>query len=67
MSKRDEVEKVHNEEFHSLYRSTIIVRVIKSIILRRTGHVVKMEEGRSAFKMLTDKSTEKRLLDRSRW
>jgi hypothetical protein len=30
-----------------------IVRVIKSIRLRWAGHVARMEEGRSAFKILT--------------
>ena len=46
-----------NEELHSLYRSPNIVRVIKSRRLRWTGHVAKMEEGRSAFKILTGKPT----------
>ena len=34
-----------------------IVRVIKSRRLRWTGHVTRMEEGRSAFKILTGKPT----------
>ena len=37
----------------SLLRSTNIVRVIKSRRLRWAGHVARMEEGRSAFKILT--------------
>ena len=45
--------KLHNEELHSLYRSFNIVRVIKSRRLIWAGHVAKMKEGRSAFKMLT--------------
>jgi hypothetical protein len=56
--KRDEIGKwgrLHNEELHSLYRSTNIVRVIKSRRLRWTGHVVRIKEGRSTFKILTDK------------
>jgi hypothetical protein len=36
-----------------------MVRVIKSRILRWAGHLVRMEEGRSAFKMLTGKPAEK--------
>ena len=36
-----------------MYRSPNIVRVIKSRRLRWAGHVARMEEGRSAFKMLT--------------
>ena len=50
----------HNEELHSLYRSPNIVRVIKSRRLRWTGHVARMEDGRSAFKILTGKPTGKR-------
>ena len=58
--KRDENgewRKLHNEELHSLYRSPNILRVIKSRRLRWAGHVARMEEGRSAFKILTGKST----------
>jgi hypothetical protein len=40
-----------------LYRSPNIVRVFKSISLRWTGHVPRMEEGRSAFKILTGEPT----------
>jgi len=38
-----------------LYRSPNIARVIKSRRLRWTVHVARMEEGRSAFKILTGK------------
>ena len=58
--------RLHNEELHSLYRSPNIVRVIKSIKLRWAGHVARMEEGRSAFKILTGKSIGKRPLGRPR-
>jgi len=44
--------RLHNEELHSLYRSPNIVRV-KSRRLRWAGHVGRMEEGRSAFSILT--------------
>ena len=53
--KRDENgewRRLHNEELHSLYRSP--------------GHVARMEEGRSAFKILTGKHTEKTPLGRPR-
>ena len=40
--------------------------MIKSRRLRWVGHVVRMEEGRSAFKILTDKPTGKRPLGRPR-
>ena len=56
----------HNEELRSLYRSPNIVRVIKSTRLRWAGHVARMEEGRSAFKILTGKPTGKRPLGRPR-
>ena len=45
-----------------MYRSPNIVRVIKSRRLRWTGHVARMEEGRSALKILTGKPTGKRPL-----
>ena len=56
--KRDENgewRRLHNEELHSLYRSPNIIRVMKSRRLRWAGHVARMEEGRSAFKILTGK------------
>jgi hypothetical protein len=58
--------RLHNEELHSLYRSTNIVRAIKSIRLRWTGLVARMEEVRSAFKILTVKPTGKRPVGRPR-
>ena len=47
-------------------RSPNIVRVIKSRKLRWAGHVARMDEGRSAFKILTGKPTRKRPLGRHR-
>ena len=57
------------EELHSLHRSPNIVRAIKSRRLRWAGHVARMEEVRSAFKLLTGKPTGKRDLGRPwrRW
>ena len=49
-----------------MHRSPNIVREIKSRILRWAGQVVRMEEGRSTFKMLTGTPTGKKLLGRSR-
>jgi hypothetical protein len=57
---------VHNDELYSLYRSPNVVRVLKSIKLRWAGHVARMEEGRSAFKILSGKPTGKRPLGRPR-
>ena len=49
-----------------MYRSLNIVRMIKSRRLRWAGHVARMEEGRSAFKIVLGKPTGKRLLGRPR-
>ena len=56
--------RLHNEKLRSLYRSPNIVRVIKSRRLRCASYVVRMEEGRSAFKILTGTSAGKRPLGR---
>ena len=60
---RDEIRewrRLHNEELHSLYRSPNIVRVIKSRRFRWAGRVARMEEGRSALKILTGTPTRKK-------
>ena len=57
--------RLHTEEFHILYRSPNIVRVIRSRRLRWAGNVVRME-GRSAFKIVTGTPTGKRSLGRPR-
>ena len=51
------------------YHSHNIVRVIKSRRLRWAGHVARMEDDRSVFKISTDKSAGKRPLGspRLRW
>ena len=67
--KRDENgewRRLHDQELHSLYRSPNIVRVIKSRRLKWEGHVARMEEGRSVFKILKHKPTGNRLLGRPR-
>jgi hypothetical protein len=58
--------RLHNEEIHRLYRSPNIVWVIVSRRLRWAGHVAWMEEGRSAFEILTANPTWKRPLGRPR-
>ena len=50
---RGEGKRFHNDELHSLYRSSNIVGMIKSRRLRWAGHVARMEKGKSAFKTLT--------------
>jgi hypothetical protein len=46
-SKRDDVtgdlRKLHNEEFHNLYSSPNIIRMIKSRRVRWAGYVARME------------------------
>ena len=58
--------RFHNEEFHRLYRSPNIVRMINSREMRWAGHVARMEEGRSAFKILTGTLSGERPLKRPR-
>jgi hypothetical protein len=41
--------KLHNDELHSLYSSSNIVRVIKSRRMRWAGHVTRTGEGRGVF------------------
>ena len=52
-----------------MYFSLNVVRAIKSRCLRWTGHVARMEEDRSAFKIITGKPIRKRFLrwPRRRW
>ena len=50
-----------------MYHSPNIVRMIKSRRLRWEGHVVRMEEGRNAFKILTGTPIGKRPLGRLRF
>ena len=57
--KRDENgewRRLYNEKIHSLYLSPNIIRVIKSRRLIWAWLVARMEEGRSAFKILKDKN-----------
>jgi hypothetical protein len=47
--KRDEVtgdwRKLHNEEFHNLYSSPNLIRMMKSRRMRWADHVVRMKRG----------------------
>ena len=52
MGPKQEWRRFHNEELNSLYCSSNIVRMIRSRRLRWVGHVARMEEGRSVFKIL---------------
>jgi hypothetical protein len=50
---------LQNKELQSLCRSSNIVRVIRSRKLRWAGHLSRMEEGRSAFKVVRGKPSRK--------
>jgi hypothetical protein len=43
--------KLHNEELNGLYSLPNLVRVIKSRIMKWTGHVVRMGEGRGVYRV----------------
>ena len=58
--------KLHNGELNDLYSSPSIVRVIKSIRMRWTGHVARMEEGRVVHKVLVGKPEGKRPVGRTK-
>jgi len=57
---------LHNDELHSLYSSPNIVRVIRARRLRWTGHVARMGEGRSVYRVLIGKPECKRPLGKPR-
>jgi hypothetical protein len=61
--------KLHNDELHSLYSSPNIVKVIKSSRMRGVGHVARMGEGRSVYRVLVGRPEGKRPLGkpRRRW
>jgi hypothetical protein len=58
--------KLHNDELHSLYSSPNIIRVIKSRRMKWAGHVARMGEGRSVYRVLVGRFEVKRLLGRLR-
>jgi hypothetical protein len=68
--KRDEVtgewRKLHNEELRDLYSSPNNIRIIKSRRMRLPGHIARMGEKRTAYRLLVGKPEGKRPLGRSR-
>jgi hypothetical protein len=58
--------KLHNDEFHSMYSSPNIIRVIKSRRMRWMGHVAYMGEGRGVYRVLVGRPDGKRPLGRPR-
>jgi hypothetical protein len=57
--------KLHNEELHDLYSSPSIIRIIKSKRMRLAGHVARMKEKRTVYRLLVGKPEGKR--PRRRW
>jgi hypothetical protein len=57
--KRDEVtggwRKLHNEELHNLYSSSVIIRMIKSKGAILAGHLERMGAKRNAYRILVGK------------
>jgi hypothetical protein len=47
--------KLHNEEFHNLYSSPSIIRIIKSRRMKWAGHVARMGEKRNVYRLLVGK------------
>jgi hypothetical protein len=69
-SKRDEVtagwRRLHNEEFHNLYSSPSIIRMIKPRRMRLAGHIAQMGQKRNAYRILVGKPEGNRPLGRPR-
>jgi hypothetical protein len=57
--------KLHNEEFHNLYSSPSISRMVKSRRMRWVGHVTRMAP-RGMHKEIGEKAGRKRPLGRPR-
>jgi hypothetical protein len=68
--KRDDVtggwRELHNEEIHNLYSSPSIIRMIRSRRMRWAGHVARMVETRSTYRIMVGKPEGKRPLGRPR-
>jgi hypothetical protein len=60
---RDEVtgewRKLHNGELRDLYSSPSIIRIIKSRRMRWAGHVARMGEKRTAYRLLWESQRER--------
>jgi hypothetical protein len=68
--KRDEVtggwRKLHNEELHNLYSSPSIIRIMKSMKMRRAGYIARIGEKRNAYMILVGNPEGKGPLERPR-
>jgi hypothetical protein len=59
--------KLHNEELHNVYSSPSIIRIMKLRSMRWTGHVERMVEKRTSYRLLVGKPEEKTLLGTLRY
>jgi hypothetical protein len=64
--KRDGVTGLHNEEFHDLYSSPSIFRIISLRRIRSAGHVARIGEKKNVYRLLVGKPEGKRPLGRPR-
>jgi hypothetical protein len=58
--------KLHNEEFHDLYSSSSIIRIIKARRMRWAGHVARIGDKRNVYRLLVGKPEGRRPLERPR-
>jgi hypothetical protein len=58
--------KLNNEELHDLYSSPSKIRIMKSRRMRWVGHVARMGEKRTVYRLLVGKPEGKRPLGRPR-
>jgi hypothetical protein len=58
--------KLHNEGLHNLYSSPSIIRITKSRRMKWVGHVARMGEKRSMYRLLVGKPEGRRPLGRPR-
>jgi hypothetical protein len=58
--------QLHDGKFHNLYFPPNIIRMIKSRKMRRTGHVARMGENKTAYRILVGKPEGMRPLGRPR-
>jgi hypothetical protein len=51
--------KLHNEELHNLYSSASIIRIIESRRMKWVGHVARIGEKRTAYRVLVESHKER--------
>lgn len=56
-----------NDRAHDLYSKTDMVRILKSHRLKWAGHIVRMLEGRTTFRIFKSQSFDRRRVSRKRW